>query len=293
MGRDMMECVDSNSPILSGLPGGMGLSCSDMMPVITFTKDLDSGKYLSCSRSFVDFLQKLTSENIIGHDAGEVFGREIAADFVQSDTEAANSDAPVSSFVNITDVNGSPHYFQSTKMKTIDSSGRQCILGINIDISEVVQIQYKWTNRDDLTGVKNKQAYAEFEEELNQMIRTGGAVEFSVCVFDINDLASVNANSGRQAGDELLRMVSTVICDVFVHSPVFRLDDDEFTVISRGQDYEQISGLFAELELFSRQNRKRKGIVINSGMARYNGEKTAAEVYEKAVRQMRENKKNL
>ena len=287
-----MDHVVLNPSILGGTSGLMDKSQTDIMTVITFTKEPGSGKYLSCSRSFVDFLQKSDEKNIIGHDARELFGSEIAADFARSDAEAVNSDAPVSCLEKVEDANGILRYFQCTKMKTIDSSGRQCILGVNIDITEAVQIQYKWKNRDELTGVKNKQAYAEFEDELNRMIKNGEAVEFSICVFDIKDLASVNANSGRQAGDELLRMVCTVICDIFVHSPVFRLDEDEFAVISRGQDYEQIGGLFAELELFSRQNRKRNGIVINSGMARYNGEESVAEVYKKAVRRMRENRNN-
>lgn len=289
----MMERVDFDTSILKEKSGPMGITLSGVMPVITFTKESGSGKYLSCSRSFIDFIQKPADESIIGHEAGEIFDADIAASFARSDARAVNADGPVSCLEKIVDSNGKIHFFQSTKMKTIDSSGRQCILGISIDISEAVQIQYKWKNRDELTGVKNKQAYTEFENELNQMIRNGEPVEFSICVFDINNLASVNANSGRHAGDELLRMVCSVICDIFVHSPVFRLDDDEFAVISRGQDYEQISGLLAELELFSRQNRKRKGIVIDSGMARYSGEESVEEVYKKASRQMRENKKSL
>ena len=46
-------------------------------------------------------------------------------------------------------------------------------------------------------------------------------------------------------GDLAIKALSKLICEVFSHSPVFRIGGDEFVVILRGQDYDNYDQLLA------------------------------------------------
>lgn len=148
-------------------------------------------------------------------------------------------------------------------------------------------------NRDELTGVKNKHAYAELERELNAQIEDRKPLDFCLTICDVNELKSVNDNYGHKAGDEYLKQTSSIICDIFDHSPVFRIGGDEFAIISRGQDCRNIDSLLEALEESNRRNAENGSVVIAYGMARYSGEPSVGEVFEKADRLMYEKKREL
>ena len=101
--------------------------------------------------------------------------------------------------------------------------------------------------KDGLTGVKNKNAYLNAEAELNEQIAKGEQPEFAIIVADLNGLKEINDQHGHQTGDNFLRAGCRAICDVFDHSPVFRVGGDEFAVIARGRDYENIDALMREM----------------------------------------------
>lgn len=275
---------------------GTSKEASDLeknMPVLTFTKDIKTGKYLSCCQSFADFVRRSSPDEVTGLTAEDLFGTDRAALIFESDKETLRSERPYAFYEKIADARGILHSFQITKMKTLDSSGRECIIGIGIDISEPVRIMEDRQLRDELTGVKNKQAFELHMAALNRHIRNDDHIEFAISTFDVNDLKAINVSAGTHAGDETLRMVCTMICDIFVHSPVFRIGGDEFAVISRGQDYELSSGLMAEIALYNQQSRKNGGLVIAGGMACYSGESSVEEVLEKALQRMYKNKEQL
>ena len=100
---------------------------------------------------------------------------------------------------------------------------------------------------DGLTGVKNKNAYLNAETELNEQIRNGLKPEFAIVVADLNGLKEINDQHGHQTGDNFLKAGCRAICDIFDHSPVFRVGGDEFAIIARGRDYENIDGLIEEM----------------------------------------------
>lgn len=66
----------------------------------------------------------------------------------------------------------------------------------------------------------------------------------------MNDLKKVNDFYGHDAGDRHILSAKKLICDVFKHSPVYRIGGDEFTVILTGTDYENGIEL---LQAFDRQ----------------------------------------
>lgn len=101
-------------------------------------------------------------------------------------------------------------------------------------------------NKDGLTGVRNKIAYDTVARKLDTQIEDGEKVEFAVTMIDLNDLKIINDQKGHNAGDVALMKLSSLICGVFSHSPVFRVGGDEFVVVSKNVDYKKIDVLTKE-----------------------------------------------
>lgn len=88
----------------------------------------------------------------------------------------------------------------------------------------------KEAHRDGLTGVGNKSAFMDKENEINKAIAEGNA-DFSVVVLDVNKLKVANDVFGHIAGDRLLFTVAEHLSLTFDDSNVYRLGGDEFAVI--------------------------------------------------------------
>lgn len=97
-------------------------------------------------------------------------------------------------------------------------------------------------NKDSLTGVKNKTAYDSEAAALDEAIRKGEA-RFAIVMVDMNGLKETNDTYGHERGDEKIRAVCSVICKVFDHSPVFRIGGDEFVVVTKNSQYDEIESL--------------------------------------------------
>ena len=148
-------------------------------------------------------------------------------------------------------------------------------------------------NLDTLTGVKNKHAFATAKAELNEQIQNGEDPVFALVICDINDLKQINDTNGHQAGDNYIRKACSVICDIFKRSRVFRIGGDEFAVICQGQDYERIDLLLEEVSAANDKNKASGDVQIACGMARYQDDRTVETVFERADKQMYENKTQL
>lgn len=103
---------------------------------------------------------------------------------------------------------------------------------------EQIGVISKEAYKDGLTGIGNKTAYNKTVSELNDKIAEGKAV-FAVIMVDLNDLKKVNDDHGHKAGDTYIKGCCHLICDVFKHSPVFRIGGDEFVAILQGKDYDE------------------------------------------------------
>lgn len=93
--------------------------------------------------------------------------------------------------------------------------------------------------RDKLTGLRNAAAYMSKGNELDTQSKIIPDLSYAVILFDVNFLKKVNDNYGHQAGNQLLRHASRVICKVFKHSPVYRIGGDEFIAVLEHEDYER------------------------------------------------------
>ncbi len=147
---------------------------------------------------------------------------------------------------------------------------------------------------DELTGVKNRQAFEEFSEDTDGKILLGRHdTEFAVVMCDINDLKLINDSKGQNLGDEAILQACRMVCNTFKHSPVFRTGGDEFVAVLSDNDYKIRDQLLEELREESRVNGlMHSGPVVACGMAVYDPDRDGgiSSVYEKAEAQMVENK---
>ena len=96
-------------------------------------------------------------------------------------------------------------------------------------------------NKDGLTGVQNKVAYNSESDRIDKDIANKEKVEFAVTMIDLNYLKNINDEYCHDAGDVVLIKLASLICEIFAHSPVYRVGGDEFVVISSGKDYKNIA----------------------------------------------------
>lgn len=150
---------------------------------------------------------------------------------------------------------------------------------------------------DELTGVRNKNAFKEYSESIDDKIKNGDKdYSFGLILCDMNDLKLMNDTRGHNFGDEAIQRASRIICNIFTHSPVFRIGGDEFVVILSGEDYKNRKKLLEKLMNESLENKKsRSGPVIAAGMSVYkpDSDKSFSRVFNRADKLMYKNKKEL
>ncbi len=100
---------------------------------------------------------------------------------------------------------------------------------------------------DPLTKVGNKAAYIKKAEQLKEAIESG-ETDVALVMVDINELKKINDLHGHNSGDIYIKGCCHIICDIFKHSPVFRIGGDEFIAVLRGEDYSRRKDSFAELK---------------------------------------------
>ncbi len=199
-------------------------------------------------------------------------------------------------------VGGKPRFVQLKAVMRQEKEGRRLIVGLN-DIDAQVRQEEDYArhlaqakidaNIDALTGVKNRHAYLEAEELMGACLEKEPACEFAIVILDVNDLKKVNDTEGHKAGDQYLRSACRIICNIFKHSPVFRVGGDEFAVIAQGDDYNGLDGLIGQMSDHNSESIKNGGIVIACGMAKNEGDTGVSQVFERADSAMYINKKDL
>ena len=150
---------------------------------------------------------------------------------------------------------------------------------------------------DELTGIKNKNAFSEHVKEIDDVINNGDYDPvFGVIMCDINDLKRINDTRGHSFGDESIQKACRMICEIFEDSSVYRVGGDEFAVILTGEDFSNREDLIELLKQKSAANgRFRTGPVVACGMAKYNPgvDRSFQEVYNRADGRMYANKTEL
>lgn len=111
--------------------------------------------------------------------------------------------------------------------------------------------------KDPLTHVNNRMAFEDKEKFLQSQINSDPEMQFGIAMFDVNNLKMINDSLGHEAGDAYLLRACHLICQVFKHSPVYRIGGDEFVAVLTGEDYE---------------NRDERMKTINDSMSTYSAE---------------------
>lgn len=189
-------------------------------------------------------------------------------------------------------VNGTSTYVNNKAAMVQEKDGPQLVIGIiNVDAQIRRDQEYERkldaarakANVDALTGVRNKHAYVDMEEELNRRIQDEPGLKFAVVALDVNNLKEVNDTKGHAAGDLYLKQACGIICRIFAHSPVFRVGGDEFIVIAQGEDDQHMDALLAELQRTNQENAGTELPIVAAGVARFEkGDSNVQTVYERA-----------
>ena len=152
---------------------------------------------------------------------------------------------------------------------------------------------------DPLTSLRNKGAFDEYSQGIQNRIQAGEDPEFAIIILDCDDLKQVNDRFGHDKGDLYIRNTSRLICSVFKHSPIFRLGGDEFAVVLQNEDYrdrKELTDLFskgAEETCTSAENRWEQ-VRVSLGIADYDRctDTSISDVIRRADRAMYENKRD-
>lgn len=165
------------------------------------------------------------------------------------------------------------------------------------DLKENVTKLNVLAHQDSLTHVKNKTAYDKYLEILNAKI-TGETAQFAIVMIDLNQLKRINDTYGHERGNDYITGSCSIICDIYQHSPVFRIGGDEFVVILERRDFEEREKLYKNLtDIFGNESLyegKDPWLKFSAaaGMAVFNPDtdKTTDDVFKKADKIMYDNK---
>ncbi len=162
---------------------------------------------------------------------------------------------------------------------------------------QALKLANEMARRDELTGTRNKNAYREFEKELQQKLTSPeGCSPFAIAVCDINNLKYINDTQGHRAGDDYIRASCRLVRNIFEHSPVFRVGGDEFAAVLTGSDLTEKDDLlerFRSQVLFNLE--QCSGPIVAVGIAEYDPayDRRVSEVFERADSAMYANKNSL
>jgi diguanylate cyclase (GGDEF)-like protein len=127
---------------------------------------------------------------------------------------------------------------------------------------------------DAMTGIGNKTAYFAKVRELDAEIAAGKG-SFTVGVFDMNGLKTINDSYGHEYGDKAIIDAAGALISVFGKDRLYRIGGDEFIAVLEGE--EEIAGLFKKLDsALSEANRREKKyetpLSMSKGYALYDRE---------------------
>ena len=193
-------------------------------------------------------------------------------------------------------IDGRPQYVSLYAILPKEDSDHIIVSVANIDASKRMEQAYQdaldLANKDAMTGVRNKRAYAQMESEYDERISEKRQEPFAVIVCDLNGLKQVNDTLGHKAGDDFISGNCAILCDVFSHSPVFRIGGDEFAVLLRGRDYENRDALIHQLKEDLNARRHLGILPLAFGISEYDPESDLRlqDVFERADKLMYSNK---
>ena len=106
---------------------------------------------------------------------------------------------------------------------------------------ETINIEKDISSHDPLTKVMSRISYDNKIKEFDKKIREEpDTVKFAICECDLNNLKIINDTFGHDAGDKYIINSCKLICDIFKHSPVYRIGGDEFVAVLQSDDFDNL-----------------------------------------------------
>jgi diguanylate cyclase (GGDEF)-like protein len=102
--------------------------------------------------------------------------------------------------------------------------------------------------RDPITSVRNRNSFDHYINEFSIKASAGEIKTYGILVASVDNLFQVKNKFGNSKAISLLQAASKIICTTFDHSPVFRVNEDEFIVILMNNDLKNCERLQDKLE---------------------------------------------
>ncbi|KLU71766.1 MAG: hypothetical protein RHS_2480 [Robinsoniella sp. RHS] len=185
-------------------------------------------------------------------------------------------------------------HHSNDEVGTLAESFRETVKHLHKYISYINELAY----RDPLTGVKNKTAYLEVANKMDELARLKRP-EFAVIVFDINGLKNVNDTYGHDFGDILIADTCKIICHTFKQTPIYRIGGDEFVALLENDDYKNsiqlLNQLQKDIDAYNEQPHNTIEISVAKGIAVYSEatDYTFQDVFKRADNAMYYNKAKM
>ena len=179
--RGLVDFVESFTSILSN------------MPAMNFTKDAETGVYLTCNQAFAEYTQKASPDEVVGLTDYELFDSDTADHFVEDDKKALSMDKPYVFFEDVLNGDGTEvRNLQTTKVKFTDGSGKLCVLGMCVDVTEMTHI--KAAEAASLARQQELEARLSLQEQLieEQTLREEQDKTITALVSDYRSLYHVD-----------------------------------------------------------------------------------------------------
>ena len=158
------------------------------MPAMSFSKDVETGVYLACNQAFAEYAHKNSPAGVVGLTDFDIFDKKTANHFVTDDKIALSMDEPYSFFEDAPDAAGNSRQFQTTKLKFIDEAGKLCLLGMSMDVTEVIRAREE-----------NEQTKAAYQEVLSTSTVYENIID--ALTVDFFDLYYVDVETGERLFD--------------------------------------------------------------------------------------------
>lgn len=224
-----------------------------------------SGKYREIAPTGSQRYYKPPTETL-NHSITEVFPPEIASLFMRTIHQTLATNEMTSIDYSLT-IEGHEYWFSANVSPLTEDT----VIWVAHDISDRKKIEdslHYQSNHDILTGLYNRQYY---ETEIERLQRSR-LFPISILVMDVDGLKWVNDHRGHNAGDELLKRVSSILKSSFrPEDMVARMGGDEFVVIIPETDEpaarQAMTRLETILEKHNQMYPKDQTISLSIGMA--------------------------
>ena len=291
------------------------------MPAMTFSKDLETGRYMACNQAFAEYAGKNKPEEVVGLTDHQIFDKDTADKFVEDDKRTAEMDKPNVFFEDVPDATESIiRNLQTTKQTFNDAAGRLCLLGLCVDVTETAKIKaeqaasaareqeiqkkqeleknYKKhveelsyrASHDELTGIYNRLGYDHILPQIDLS-------QAFFILLDADDFKSVNDTYGHETGDRALIRITDALKNNFrTDDFIFRIGGDEFIVIMNHVSEEMKSLAAAKVENINRELAEEKdgvpAVSLCAGIVHGSGTREDEDLFSRADMAMYEAKQN-